>query len=247
MSRVLILGATSPIARAIAGEFARRRRCELWLAGRDAGELALIAADVAVRFGVPCRAAAFDVTDYAGHAPLLAACSADGGLDGVVLAAGLMTDQAEAEGDPARARAMFEVNFTGCASVLLTAAACLERQGQGFLCVLGSVAGDRGRRSNYIYGAAKGGLALFTQGLRARLAASGVAVVTIKPGFVDTRMTFGMGGAAAALAASPEAVARAVVAAVERGVGVVYAPAYWRLVMAVVRALPERLMWRLPL
>jgi decaprenylphospho-beta-D-erythro-pentofuranosid-2-ulose 2-reductase len=121
----------------------------------------------------------------------------------------------------------------------------LERTGGGFVCALSSVAGERGRQSNYLYGAAKAGLTTYLSGLRNRLAPAGVRVLTVKAGIVDTRMSAGMPGAA--LAASPAAVARAVVRAITRGRDVVYVPWFWRWIMLVIRLIPERVFKRLKL
>jgi len=132
------------------------------------------------------------------------------------------------------------MNYTAPASVLSQAAALLEEQGQGGLLVaLGSVAGDRGRPSNYTYGSAKAGLHAYMQGLRGRLASQGIRVLTIKPGPVDTPMTFGLGFPGGLLTADPESVARSILRAIERGGEVVYAPCFWAGIMAVLRAIPE--------
>ena len=145
----------------------------------------------------------------------------------------------------AEARRILDTNFTGCVSALEILARRFEARRAGFIAALSSVAGDRGRQSNYLYGAAKGGLSTYLQGLRNRLHHSGVRVVTIKPGFVDTAMTYGRPGLF--LVASPERVARAVYRALRGGQDVVYVPWFWRPVMFAMRGVPERLFKRLRL
>jgi short-subunit dehydrogenase len=155
----------------------------------------------------------------------------------VVLAYGVLGEQALAERDPAVAQSIIDVNFRSAAAWTLAVAGLLERQGRGSLVVLGSVAGDRGRRANYIYGAAKAGLSTLVEGISHRFRGTGPRVVIVKPGPTDTAMTAGMakGGP---LWASPEAVAAVVRKAAEGGGPVVYAPARWRLIMAIIRMIP---------
>lgn len=243
MKRILVLGATSPIARHLAWEFARRQDCELVLAGRDAEGLELVAGDIRVRFGVPCRTEGFSAEDHAAHASFFARCCGREGLDGVILALGSLPDQDACERDPALARAAMETNLVAPIYLLLRAADHLERRGGGFICALSSVAGDRPRRANYVYGTAKNGLTFFLDGLRARLRGANVRVLTVKAGYVDTRMTFGLRSPIPV--ADPAAVAREIHRALLRGSDVVYVPAFWRPIMAVVRALPQGVLGRL--
>lgn len=243
---VLVVGATSPIARAVAGELARRGHA-LVLAARDLAEAEAIAADLRLRTGAGARAVAFDALDFASHggfAGRLIAAEGDA-LEGVVVAMGWMGDAEAARHDADQARRTIDVNLTAVVTLLTPLADHLERRRTGFVCVISSVAGDRGRQSNYVYGAAKGGLSVYLQGLRNRLFAAGVPVVTVKPGFVDTRMTFGLPGTF--LVAPPQQVARGIVRAIERGADVVYLPGFWRPVMMAIRAVPERLFKRLKL
>ena len=185
-----------------------------------------------------------DALDVDGHAAALRpALTRD--LRGVVLAIGYLGDQRRAETDPAEARRILDTNLTGCVSLLTVVAAHLATSGGGFVCALSSVAGDRGRQSNYVYGAAKAGLTTYLGGLRNRYARDGVRVLTVKAGVVDTRMSAGMPGAG--LAASPERVARSVVRAITGGREVVYVPWFWRGIMLVIRAIPERVFKRLRL
>jgi short-subunit dehydrogenase len=243
---VLILGATSAIARAVATEFATRRY-DLILAGRNAEELNAIASDLNLRHGVKTQGLVVDLLDYESHADALRTCLADTGnaLQGAVLCVGYLGDQSLAQTDPREARLILDTNFGGCVSALNILAAHFEKRRAGFICGLSSVAGDRGRQSNYLYGAAKAGLSAYLQGLRNRLYPSGVRVITVKPGFVDTRMTFGH--PRLFLVASPEAIGRGIYQAIERGKDVVYLPWFWRWVMLVVRLIPERIFKRLHL
>jgi short-subunit dehydrogenase len=243
---VLILGATSTIARAVAVEFASHRY-DLILAGRDQEELRALASDLHLRCGIKTTTQSFDVLDFEGQESLLKSCLLDAGeaLQGVVLCVGYLGDQERANTEPREARRILDVNFTGCVLALNVVASHFERRRQGFICVLSSVAGDRGRRSNYLYGAAKGGLSVYLQGLRNRLCASNVHVITIKPGFVDTRMTFGRPNLF--LVASPQTVARGIYRAVARGKDVVYLPWFWRFIMLTVRSIPEPIFKRLPM
>jgi short-subunit dehydrogenase len=225
---VLILGATAGIGRALAAEFASHKY-DLILAGRDLDELKALSADLNLRHGVSVRTQRFDALDFPGMGPALAACltTAGNALEGAVLSVGYLGD----------------TNFTGPALALNVLAKHFEQQGKGFLCALSSVAGDRGRESNYLYGSAKGGLTTYLQGLRNRLYHCGVRVITVKPGFVDTRMTFGR--PKLLLVASPQAVSRDIYKAIERGKNVVYVPWFWRFIMLLVRAIPEKIFKKL--
>ena len=246
MSSVLILGATSAIARALAGEFASHK-FDLILAGRDREELEALAADTSLRYGAEVQTLFFDILDSNHALSNLSSCLVAAGeeLAGVVLAVGYVGDQAVAQQDPCEARRILETNFTGCVLALEIVAEYFEKRRKGFLCAISSVAGDRGRQSNYLYGAAKGGLSVYLQGLRNRLSRSGVKVITVKPGFVDTRMTFGR--PKLFLVASPESVARGIYKAVAQGKDVVYLPWFWRPIMLALRAIPETLFKRLRL
>jgi decaprenylphospho-beta-D-erythro-pentofuranosid-2-ulose 2-reductase len=245
---VLILGATSGIARAVASELAARG-ARLVLAGRNVDELERIAADVSVRHGMPAVVEAFEALDYAAHAGLVERADAafPGGLDGVVLAYGYMTEQAKTQTDFEAARRTIDVNFTSAVSVLEPLAARLEARRRGWLAVISSVAGDRGRQSNYTYGAAKAGLSAYVQGLRNRLHPAGVHVLTIKPGFVDTAMTQGVVNPGSPLLVQPDRVAREIVDGIERRADVLYTPWFWRGIMKTITAIPESVFKRLRL
>lgn len=236
---VVILGATSGVARYIANEFARLG-CVVVLAGRNNEELETIAGDLRVRHEITCHVLDFDAVAYDSHETFVARCvELPCGLpDGVVLCFGYMTDQERAQADFAAAHRTLDVNFTGAVSILEHFAAVFEKRGAGFIAALSSVAGDRGRKMNYIYGAAKAGLSAYLQGLRNRLHASGVQVTTLKPGFMDTPMTFGM-DLPGPLVTAPDAAARAIVAAILKGRNIAYIPFYWRYIMCIIKSIPE--------
>jgi short-subunit dehydrogenase len=241
---VLILGATSFLARAVAAELARRRY-DLLLAGRDPEELEAVASDLRLRHGVRVESRPFDALALDTHGVFVEDCrkASEDSLVGVVLCFGYLGDQPLAEKDIREARRILDTNLLGAVSVLSLFASYFEGKRDGFLCALSSVAGDRGRRSNYVYGAAKAGLTVFLQGLRNRLFGSGVRVITIKPGFVDTQMTYGRPGLF--LVASPEKAGKRIVEAVLDGRDESYVPGFWRPVMFLVRSIPERIFKRM--
>ncbi len=244
MSTVLILGATSGIASALAKEFAAHKY-DLVLGGRDRDELSALASDLSLRNSVRASVLAFDALDTQTHAASLQSFLAESGnaLAGAVVCIGYLGDQAKAQVDWDEARLILETNFTGCVSALNILANHFELRRTGFICAISSVAGDRGRQSNYLYGAAKAGLSVYLQGLRNRLFPAGVKVITVKPGFVDTRMTYGRPGLF--LLASPESVAQGIFRAIAKGKSVVYLPWFWRPIMLIVRSIPEAIFKRL--
>jgi len=243
MSRnVLILGATSAIARGTAAAFAARGD-DLYLASRDLEELKRIAADLHVRYGVKVRYGLFDATATETHVAFLMKVIKDmQALSGVVLAFGLLGDQ-QAAREFSVAEKIIASNFTGAVSILSLCANYFEPFKRGFIIGISSVAGDRGRQSNYVYGAAKGALSLYLQGLRNRLFASGVRVITIKPGFVDTAMTFGMPGLF--LVASPQTIGKQIVKSLSKSADVVYLPGFWRYIMLIIKHIPETIFKRM--
>lgn len=237
--KVLILGGTSPIARLLAIKFASIG-ANLYIAARDEREAGRIANDIQVRSGVPALAGKFDATDFTSHAEFIERATRElGGLDGVVLCFGTLGDEDKAQIDPHEALAIIQQNFTGAVSLLTIAAQKLETQGTGFLLVIGSVAGERGRKRNYVYGSAKGALHLFLQGLRARLSKTKVHVMTVVLGTVDTRMTWGREGTM--FTVPPERAADLIFEAWRKKREVVYVPSLWRPIMAIMRAIPERI------
>jgi short-subunit dehydrogenase len=244
MPSVLILGATSAIASALAKEFAAHK-FDLILGGRDREELSALASDLSLRYGVRNSILSFDALDTQTHASTLQSSLSEAGkaLEGVVLCIGYLGDQAKGQTDWEEARRILETNFTGCVSALNILANHFEPRRAGFICAISSVAGDRGRQSNYLYGAAKAGLTAYLQGLRNRLYPSNVSVITVKPGFVDTRMTYGRPGLF--LVASPESVAKGIFKAIAKGKDVVYLPWFWRFIMLIVQSIPEAIFKRM--
>jgi short-subunit dehydrogenase len=238
----LILGASSAIARAFARE-AAARGANILLAGRDDDDLARTAADIRVSCNVPARVEKFDAVDFAGHATLAALLADLEGVLNVALLFGIMPEQAAMDADPSLARACLEANAVGAISILHHLAPLLEARRAGIVIGFGSVAGDRGRLKNYVYGAGKAALHTYLAGLRNRLGRSGVHVMTVKPGFVDTAMTFGLPGMF--LVAQPRDVARACLAAAEKRRDVLYVPWFWWGIMTIIRAVPERVFKRL--
>jgi hypothetical protein len=237
---VLILGAASDIGRAIAHEYARGGASVI-LAARDAQRLEADAVDMRLRYGGEVRVAEFDVLDTAHHAAFLESIGAL--PQTVICVIGLLGDQDESARSPQAAERVMQTNYIGCCLILGDIANRMEARGGGCIIGVASVAGDRGRAKNYIYGSAKAGFTAFLSGLRARLATKGVRVMTVQPGFVDTRMTAGM-DLPKALTAQPAEVARAIHRAEVRGMHVIYVRPIWRLVMAVIRALPEPIFMR---
>lgn len=236
MRKILIVGATSAIAEATARLFAADRD-SLFLAARNSEKLQASADDLKVRGATQVATAALDALDYDQHADLVvAAAKALDGLDTVLIAHGTLPDQKACEASFATAREALEVNALSVISLLTLIANRFEAQGHGLIAVIASVAGDRGRQSNYVYGAAKGCLDVFLQGLGHRLSRSGVHVLTVKPGFVDTPMTAGF--KKGALWASPQRVARDVHGAMVGRRRVLYTPWFWRWIMLVIRSLP---------
>lgn len=237
MRRILIVGANSAIAEATARLFAARGDA-LCLVARDAARLATLAADLAVRGAVRTATATLDVTDFAAQAAVIDTAERElGGLDTVLIAHGTLSDQAECETSVEALRREFDINAISVMALLTPIANRFATQGFGDIAVISSVAGDRGRLSNYVYGSAKAAVSAFLSGLRQRLQKSGVNVLTIKPGFVDTPMTrdFPKG----ALWAQPDAVAAGIVKAIDRRRSVVYLPWFWALIMFVIRSVPE--------
>ena len=242
---MLILGATSAIARSAARAFAEKGY-SLYLAGRDAAELERLASDLQIRYRVEVRYGVFEAEDYGSHAGFIERVGDEmGAVEGVLLAFGYLGDQRLATSDSAERVAVIARNLMGAVSLLEPVAAYLERQRSGFIIGISSVAGDRGRQSNYIYGSAKGGFTIYLQGLRNRLFHAGVRVMTVKAGFVDTGMTYGMPGLF--LVASPDHVGAEIVRALEKGRDVAYIPWFWRYIMLMLKLIPESLFKRLKL
>ena len=244
----MIFGATSAIAEATARLWAIRG-CSLFLIGRNADKLSAVRDDLRTRGGSGQRIEmeVADLNDFSRHGVLIEAADRTmDGIDIVLIAHGSLPIQAACEGSVERTIAEITTNALSPVSLLTLLANYFDGRGRGTIVAISSVAGDRGRQSNYVYGAAKGTVTLFMQGLRNRLATKGVSVVTIKPGFVDTPMTsaFDKSGL---LWTTPERVANGIVKAVDKGRDEAYVPGFWRLIMLVIRLIPEGIFKRLTL
>jgi short-subunit dehydrogenase len=232
----IILGATSSMARAFAREVALQG-AGLLLCGRDAGELQALATDGKLRGAAFAEALKFDARDVASFGPIAERARLTEGRLNVAVFCGSMPPQAEVETNPSLLPGVIADSFTGPAELLLMLAPLMEARGKGTVIGVGSVAGDRGRLSNHVYGAAKAGFATFLAGFRNRMARKGVHVMTVKPGFVDTAMTWGLPGMF--LVASPEQVADALLRAARRKRNVLYVPTFWWFIMTIIKSVPE--------
>lgn len=232
----IILGATSAMARAFARAVSERGDAVL-LGGRDMVDLATLANDCAMRGAADAKALAFDARDPTGFAALLEAAHAREGLINAAVFVGSMPPQAEIDADPTLIPGVVTDSFTGPAQFLQALAPMIEERGGGCVIGVGSVAGDRGRIGNYVYGAAKAGFHTYLSGLRNRLTRAGGHVVTVKPGFVDTAMTWGLPGMF--LVATPEAVAADLLKAAAKRRNTIYTPFFWRYIMLIIQHIPE--------
>jgi decaprenylphospho-beta-D-erythro-pentofuranosid-2-ulose 2-reductase len=244
---VIICGATSAVAVALGRRLAVRG-WRLHLLGRDTGRLEEVAADLRVR-GAEVSHGPFDAADISAIPAAFAAAVASlpAPLDGVVVCHGLLPDESAGLPGPEMARRVIDVNFTSVVTVISLAANVLAARGSGFLAAISSVAGDRGRQSNFCYGSAKAGLSAWLSGLRNRLHRTGVRVLTIKPGIIDSPMTAGLAVGPRALITTPDVVAADIERAILRDRDVLYTPWFWRPIMAVIRAIPEPLFKRMKL
>ncbi|MCB0209757.1 MAG: SDR family oxidoreductase [Anaerolineae bacterium] len=235
MKDVLILGAASDIAKAIAHQYAADGY-NVVLAARNAARLAETATDIKIRYQVEATTAEFDALDFAGHAAFYEALNPK--PDVVVVVFGYLGDQDKAQSDFAETQRIIDTNYTGAVSILNIVANAMERRRAGTIIGVSSVAGDRGRGSNYIYGSAKAALTAYLSGLRNRLAKSNVHVITVKPGFVRTKMTEGL-PLPAPVTAKPEQVAKDVIKADHKKLNQIYSLWMWRYLMMIIRNIPE--------
>ncbi|HMN05321.1 MAG TPA: SDR family oxidoreductase [Flavobacteriales bacterium] len=242
-NRVLILGAGSGMATALARCYAREGH-SLVLAMRDQAAAQALCDGIQAETGASCTPAAFDAEDTGSHAAFYAKLDPRPGI--VVCAFGLLPDQATAQDEPGGGLKAIAVNYTGAVSILEEAARDLEQRGEGSIIGISSVAGDRGRASNYFYGSAKAGFTAYLSGLRNRLQASGVHVLTVKPGFVRTAMTEGL-PLPAPLTASAEQAAEAIHKAWRKRRNTAYVLGRWRWIMLIIKLLPEGVFKRLKL
>jgi decaprenylphospho-beta-D-erythro-pentofuranosid-2-ulose 2-reductase len=241
--KILVLGATSGIAEAACRIWAGQG-ASLFLVARNQEKLNAIAADLLIRGAAFVGANAVDLDDTTTHADLLIhAVNTLGGLDVAFLAHGILGNQQKAEADFAEASRILHTNLTSPISLLTWLGNFCAQRHSGTLAVITSVAGDRGRKSNYLYGASKAGLAAFLQGLRNRVDREGVTVLTIKPGPVKTAMTQGMKGYQKF--ADVDHVAQSIVKAIEARRDELYVPAKWCPIMFIIRSIPERIFKKL--
>jgi decaprenylphospho-beta-D-erythro-pentofuranosid-2-ulose 2-reductase len=238
MKKILIIGATSAIATACARIWAGES-ASFFLAGRDAVKIAQVAADLKARGAAAVHTFALDFNQFESHAEMLDACFVElGSVDVALVAHGTLPDQKACEKDVALAMREFSSNGLSVIALLTLLANRMEAQCSGTIAVISSVAGDRGRPSNYLYGTAKAAVSTFCEGLRARLFKAGVHVLTIKPGFVDTPMTQGL-PLPGLLVAKPEQVAKSIHSAITRGRNTLYTPWFWLGIMTIIRLIPN--------
>lgn len=241
----MIIGATSAIAEATARIYAQRGD-KLYLLARNSERLSVMASDLEIRGADSVTAKQFDVNDFDAHESALHdAFNTLGTVDIILIAHGTLPDQKSCQESFSAALSELNTNAISTVSMLTYIANYMEAQKSGTIAVITSVAGDRGRQSNYVYGAAKGMLSIYLQGLRNRLNDAGVNVLDIKPGFVDTPMTkdFEKG----ILWAKPDVVAKGIVSGIDKNKFVIYTPSFWRIIMLVIRNIPEFLFKKLSL
>jgi decaprenylphospho-beta-D-erythro-pentofuranosid-2-ulose 2-reductase len=241
---LLILGGNSDIGFAIARRFAQNEGAFVHLASRNLDQLTKKAMDLELRHQIKAKAGYFDACDYGSHAEFYQ--NLDPRPDGVVLAFGYLGEQIPAQQDFTEAKRIIESNFLGAVSILEIVAADFEIKGRGFILGISSVAGERGRQSNYVYGSSKAALSVYLSGLRNRLWASNVRVMTVFPGFVHTKMTASL-QLPKPLLAEPEDVADDIYRAYQKGKDIVYSKWFWKWIMGVIRAIPESVFKRLHL
>jgi len=245
IKHVIVIGATSTIAQATSRLYASEGS-SFYLVGRNSARLAAVADDLRARGARQCDVHAADMNGFREFEGLLeSARKRLGQIDLLLIAHGTLPDQKRCQSNVDYAIAEFDTNAISIMGLLTVFANAMEEQGRGTITVISSVAGDRGRQSNYLYGAAKGAVSIFLQGLRNRLAGKGVQVITIKPGFVDTPMTrdFRKG----LLWVGPDVIARGIYGAVNKGKDVVYLPWFWWGIMLIIRSIPEFIFKRMKL
>lgn len=243
--KFLVLGATSVIAQETLKPFAQEH-AEFFLVGRNKERLSAVAADLRTRGANKVEEFPINLDMLETHQSLieLAIKNMDG-LDVAFIAYGTLSNQSLCESNVESTVKELTTNFTSTISLLTHLANYFEKQGQGCIAVITSVAGDRGRKSNYVYGTAKGALTIFLQGLRNRLSKSHVNVLTIKPGFVDTPMTRNV--PKNSLFAQPESVGKKIYKAIKTRQDVLYVPGFWRIIMFAIRSVPEQIFKKLSL
>lgn len=235
MDYVLIIGAKSDTAKALAREYASHGY-GLYLAARNSKDLEDFVSDLDIRYQATARCIDLDILDFASHASFYEALEIK--PTGVVTTVGYLGDQISAQSYFGETERILNTNYTGVVSLLNIIANDFEQRGSGFIVGLSSVAGDRGRKTNYIYGSAKAGLTAYLSGLRNRLAKTDVHVMTVKPGFMYTRMTEGM-DLPPALTAQPEDAAKQIYKAQQKNKNIIYVKWMWRWIMLIIQHIPE--------
>jgi decaprenylphospho-beta-D-erythro-pentofuranosid-2-ulose 2-reductase len=235
---LLILGANSDVAQEIAKIFAQREHADLALASRNLPLLEKSCTDLQIRYGVKAQPFLFNAADYGAHRAFYD--NLDPKPDGLVLAFGYLGDQQLAEKDFQEAQKIIATNFIGAVSILEIIAADFAQRQQGFIIALSSVAGARGRKSNYMYGSAKGALTIYLSGLRNRLYTNKVRVISVLPGMIRTKMTAHL-DLPDRLLADPEEIAEDVYSGFKKGKDIIYSKWYWRLIMAAIKSIPEKI------
>jgi short-subunit dehydrogenase len=245
MKRILIIGATSAIAQETAKLFAAKGD-QLFLVARNEEKLKVVTSDLAVRGATKVGYMVLDLNEFDKHLSMVdKAIQFLSGLDIILIAHGTLSEQKACEQSYKLAEQELKTNLLSVISLLTHIANQFERQKYGCIAVISSVAGDRGRQSNYLYGTAKGAVSFFLQGLRSRLYKSGVSVITIKPGLIDTSMTASL--KKGLLFVGPDIVAKAVYQAIQNKKDVIYVPFYWRGIMAIIKLIPESIFKKLKL
>ncbi|MFT4926210.1 MAG: decaprenylphospho-beta-D-erythro-pentofuranosid-2-ulose 2-reductase [Phenylobacterium sp.] len=237
MSTVLVIGAKSDIAKATARVYAKQGY-DLILAARDCQQLRSFATDITLRTGKKITLVELDVVDFASHEDFYHQLESK--PDGVICAAGFLGEQSAAQTDFAHTQQIIQTNYTGVVSLFNLIANDFEQRRHGFIIGISSVAGERGRKSNFVYGSAKAALTAYLSGLRNRLYESKVHVMTVNPGFVATKMTQDM-DLPEKLTAKPSEVAKTIYRAQQKNRNVVYCKPIWRWIMLVIKLIPERL------
>jgi short-subunit dehydrogenase len=241
---LLILGANSDVAYAVAKTFAKHKKADIYLASRDMKLLEKKAQDLKIRYEIKAACLYFDAMDFESHLKFYQSLKPK--PDVVVYAAGYMPDQKTAQKDFKEAKKIFEINFSGAAAILEIIADDFQKRGHGFIIGISSVAGERGRQSNYIYGASKAAFTVYLSGLRNRLFKRNVQVLTVLPGFINTKMTESM-DLPGLLTAQPDEVAEDIYKAFRKNKDVLYTKWYWKWIMAVIKGIPEKIFKRMGL
>lgn len=246
MKKILIIGATSAIANSCARIWAVEK-AEFFLVARDQSKLQQVAADLVARGAASVKTHALDLNKFESHQEMIAASfNALGKIDVALIAHGTLPDQKKCEENVEAALQEFSSNGLSVIAILTLLANKMAKQNCGTIAVISSVAGDRGRGSNYLYGSAKAAVTAFCEGLRARMFKVGVHVLTIKPGFVNTPMTKDL-ALPQLLVASPEKVAQDICKAIEKKSDSIYTPFFWWGIMTIIKAIPTKIFKKLKL